>query len=240
MQISGISVVIPAFNEEKYLPETLKAVNLARSQLDVPSEVIIVDNASTDRTAEVAGAYFARVVRHAVRNISAVRNVRIREARYNLIISIDADCGTPVDGLQKICEFMSNDDDYIGGGLGLRLLSDKFLTRFMVGLIQFFAEQIGGIQGAVFFFLRDDALAIGGFDESRLVAEDSHFAIAMRKHARSQDKKFGLLKSVKITTVDRKDTSFATIGSLAVKVVRAFLGHKLTQKELGYWYNPKR
>jgi glycosyltransferase involved in cell wall biosynthesis len=239
MQLSGISVVIPAYNEEKYLPNTLAMVSAARSQVDFPVEVIVVDNASTDRTGQIAEANGARVVRHDVRNISSVRNVGIREARYDMIVSIDADCGTPVDAFQKISQFMSS-DDYIGGGLGLRLLSDKFVTQMMVGLIQFLVGKISGIQGAVFFFLRADALAVGGFDESRLVAEDSIFAIAMQKYARARGKKFGLLKSVKITTIDRKDTSLATLGPLAFKLLRVFFGHKLTQKDLGYWYDPKR
>jgi len=239
MQPSGISVVIPAYNEEKYLPNTLENVFAARAQVDFPVEVIVVNNASTDRTVQIAEAYGARVVSHDIRNISSVRNAGIREAQYSLIMSIDADCGTPVDAFQKISQFMSS-GDYVGGGLGLRLLSDKLVTRITIGLIQFLVERIAGIQGAVFFFWREDALAIGGFDESRLVAEDSTFAIAIRNYALTHGKKFGLLKSVEITTIDRKDTSLATMGPLALKLLRVFSGHKLTQKDLGYWYNPKR
>jgi hypothetical protein len=62
----------------------------------------------------------------------------------------------------------------------------------------------------------------------------------MRKHARSNGKKFGLLKSVKITTVDRKDMSLSIIAPLAVKLFRVFLGKRLTQKDLDFWYDPKR
>lgn len=239
MQLSGVSVLIPAYNEEKYLPHTLNTLRKALAATSLPSEIIVVDNLSTDSTIEVAIAHGARVVTHSVRNISSVRNAGIREAKYDLIISIDADCGTPVDAIKIIQKFMKQ-GQHIGGGLGLRLVTDKFTVRILVNIIQFFVERIGGIRGAVFFFLKDEALAIGGFDETKLVSEDSVFAIAMKKRAKSQGKKFGLLKEVEITTIDRKDTSFATVLPLAVKLLRVFVGQKLTQDELGYWYNPKR
>lgn len=239
MNPNGISVVIPAYNEERFLPATLSAVKIALANSNLPSEIIVVDNNSTDRTAETAEAAGARVVSHEVRNISSVRNAGIREARYELILSIDADCGTPPEAIRSIQDFMAQ-GQYIGGGLGLHLVTDKLTTRITVAAIQFLAERIGGIRGSVFFFLRDDALSIGGFDESILVAEDSVFANSMRKYAKARGKRFGLLKSVEITTVDRKDTSLAAVGPLAVKVLKAFLGHKLTQDDLGYWYNPKR
>jgi glycosyltransferase involved in cell wall biosynthesis len=239
MDISGISVVIPAYNEEKYLPETLESLSFARRQVGVPVEVIVVDNASTDRTAIVAEQFGARVIRFDVRIISAVRNHGIQQSRYDLIVSIDADCLTPPDALQKIKEFMS-DGRHIGGGLGLQIVSKKSVVRIVVPILQFFIERIGGIQGAVFFFLKEDALAIGGFDESRLIAEDSIFSIAMRRHAKLKGKRFGILKQVIIQTVDRKDTSLATLASLAFKLLRVFLGEKLTRKDLAYWYAPRR
>ncbi len=239
MNLNGVSVIIPAYNEEQYLPHTLNTMREALANTELPSEIIVINNLSTDRTADVARAHGARVITHDVRSISSVRNAGIREAKYNLIVSIDADCGTPVDAIIRIQKFMSQ-GQYIGGGLGLRLVTDKMLTRILVVFIQFFVEHVGGIRGAVFFFLKDDALGIGGFDETKLVAEDSTFAIAMKKRAISQGKKFGLLKDVEITTIDRKDTSIAAVGPLAVKLLRVFMGHKLTRDELGYWYNPKR
>jgi len=115
MSISGISIIIPAYNEEKYLSATLTALHLAAKQISLPTEIIVVDNASTDRTSEVAGAYGAKVVRHEIRNISAVRNRGIEEARHNLIVAIDADCIAPVDTFYEILKFM-DDDEYIGAG----------------------------------------------------------------------------------------------------------------------------
>lgn len=107
----------------------------------------MVDNHSTDRTIEVAEASGARVVHHGVRNITSVRNVGIREARYDLILSIDADCLTPPDAFQKNQIFMK-DNQFIGAALGLRLQTDKLRTRILAGLFQFLIERLVGMQGS--------------------------------------------------------------------------------------------
>ena len=175
------------------MPATLAAVNIASKNISLPVEVIVIDNLSTDRTADLAHDYGARVISCEIRNISAVRNCGIQTAKHDLIVSIDADCITPPEAFQKILNFMA-EGEYVGGGLGLQVLSSKITARIAVPIVQFIVERIGGIQGAVFFFLREEALAIGGFDESKLVAEDSAFSNALRKHAQAKGKKFGLLK----------------------------------------------
>lgn len=88
MSEMGISIVIPAYNEEKFLPDTLEAVKRAQTNFiekipsAPPTEIVVVNNASTDKTSVVAQEYGARVVDFEKRNISAVRNEGIRGARY--------------------------------------------------------------------------------------------------------------------------------------------------------------
>ena len=68
-----ISFVIPAWNEESVLGPTLEAVRLATRHLAAPSEVIVADDGSTDRTAEIARQHGAQVVTVHHRQISATR-----------------------------------------------------------------------------------------------------------------------------------------------------------------------
>ena len=76
------SVIIPAYNEEKFLPKTLDALVLARKELSTFSgECIVVDNQSNDNTALVAKEYGCRVVTESVRQISKVRNTGAKNAR---------------------------------------------------------------------------------------------------------------------------------------------------------------
>ena len=73
-----ISVIIPAFNEARYLPGTLESILRAsehlRSKAEVDVEVIVVDNNSTDETATVAGDMGATVIQEPVQGIGRARN----------------------------------------------------------------------------------------------------------------------------------------------------------------------
>src|SRR6266446_8267599 len=86
-----ISFVVPAWNEESILAPTIEALHAAARGADEPYEVIVVDDASTDRTAEVARQCGARVVPVHHRQIAAARNAGAEQARGDLLIFVDAD-----------------------------------------------------------------------------------------------------------------------------------------------------
>ena len=86
-----ITFVIPAWNEESVLGATLEAVSAATRHVAEPTEIIVVDDSSTDRTAEIARRHGARVVTVQHRQISATRNAGARAAQGDSLIFIDAD-----------------------------------------------------------------------------------------------------------------------------------------------------
>jgi glycosyltransferase involved in cell wall biosynthesis len=84
-----ISVVIPAYNRADELACALEGI---QRQSRPPSECVVVDDASTDRTAEVASAFGARVVRHeANQGAAAARNTGVHQARQPWIAFLDSD-----------------------------------------------------------------------------------------------------------------------------------------------------
>jgi len=85
------SVVIPAYNEEEWLPNTLAVLKETMDSLDTPGEVIVVDNNSTDKTAQIAEGHGARVVFEPVNQISRARNVGARVADGRYLVFLDAD-----------------------------------------------------------------------------------------------------------------------------------------------------
>ena len=83
-----VTVVIPCFNQARYLA---LAVRSALHQSHRPLECIVVNDGSTDGTADVAGTLGARVIQQANRGVSAARNAGLAAARGELVVFLDAD-----------------------------------------------------------------------------------------------------------------------------------------------------
>lgn len=97
----NISVVIPCYNEEQYLPACLTALT---KQTVPPLEIIVVDNNSTDASATIARSFGARVVRETAQGMTPARNRGFDEARGDIIARCDADSRTPPEWLARITE----------------------------------------------------------------------------------------------------------------------------------------
>src|SRR3954469_23894543 len=94
-----ISVIIPARNEEEFLPATLRAL---KQQLYRNFEVIVVANGCHDRTAEVAREMGARVFEFEHRGLGAARNFGGQEAQGQILVFLDADTLLPREALSVI------------------------------------------------------------------------------------------------------------------------------------------
>jgi len=94
-----VSIVIPAYNEEKCLGQCLKSIV---EQIDQPDEVIVVDNNSTDKTAEIAKQFGAKVVKEEKQGMIFARNRGFNEAKYEIMARCDADTILPKDWIKKI------------------------------------------------------------------------------------------------------------------------------------------
>ena len=166
MAYTGISIVIPAYNEGKYITATLEAAQTSCVEFTkaygLHAEILVVNNASTDDTETVVRQLNARVVNHSLRNISSVRNAGIREARHDLIVTIDADSFLPRDALIKIWERML-DSGCVGGCLGVRRAHAKFWHEdWRICCAAFGGASFGNIRGHVFLF------ANGGSSDRRV------------------------------------------------------------------------
>jgi len=110
-QTIQISVVIPAYNEEKYLPKCLKS--LKKQIFDEKYEIIVVDNNSTDNTTEIALKYGVKVVKENRRGVCFARQRGALEAKGNIIVSTDADSVFHPDWLKNIHEEIIAQPDII-------------------------------------------------------------------------------------------------------------------------------
>lgn len=186
-----LSIIIPAYNEEKYLPDCLRSVlaEIARVQDGASIEVVVVDNASTDRTADVALSFpGVRVVREPEKGLTRARQKGLSEARGDILAYVDADTRMPAGWIARVMRlfdansrvvcvsgpYIYYDASRFQGAL-VRLywmflaIPAYWLTRYLV---------VGGN-----FAARKDALIeIGGFDTAiAFYGEDTN--IARRLHA---------------------------------------------------------
>ena len=86
-----ISFVVPAHNEERHVGPTVRAIASSAADSGEPFEVIVVDDASTDRTASIAEQHGAHVIRVEHRQIATTRNAGARAARGDILFFVDAD-----------------------------------------------------------------------------------------------------------------------------------------------------
>ena len=94
-----ISLVIPAYNEEKFIKKCLESV---KNQTVEPSEVILINNDSIDKTADIAKNFKVKIINEKQQGISYARNRGFNEAKYELIARCDADCILPKNWIEQI------------------------------------------------------------------------------------------------------------------------------------------
>ena len=86
-----VSFIIPAYNEERLLGGTVDAIHQAARALGDPFEVIVADDASSDRTAAIAREHGAHLIAVEFRQIAATRNAGARAANGEMLVFVDAD-----------------------------------------------------------------------------------------------------------------------------------------------------
>lgn len=116
----GVSIVIPVFNEQDGIGPTLDAVTETLNNVDLPSEIIVVDDGSTDETPErVAAHQGAKLIRHAEnRGVGAARNTGIIGAAYQAIVMIDGDATYPASEIPVLLDGLAHYDMVVGARTG--------------------------------------------------------------------------------------------------------------------------
>jgi glycosyltransferase involved in cell wall biosynthesis len=178
-----ISFIVPAYNEERLLAGTLRAVHTAAAEVAEGYEIVVADDASTDATAVTARTGGARVVSVAHRQISATRNAGARAARGDRYFFVDAD--TVVSGSVVRAALRALDDGAVGGGAAVAF--DGQIPRWAELMLPVFvwAFRVAGLAAGCFLFCTRSAFdAVGGFDEALYAAEEIAMSRALKRHGR--------------------------------------------------------
>ena len=178
-----ISFVIPAYNEEHCLGAALEAIGAAARAVGRPFEIIVVDDASTDRTGDVARERGARVVRVELRHIAAVRNAGARAAQGDLLFFVDADTIMPEAALRAALQAL--DEGAVGGGARVKLEPGQNWTlRAATAAFAAFWFGMRWAAGCFIFVRRQPFEAMGGFDERYYIGEELYLSRALKRLGR--------------------------------------------------------
>ena len=202
-----ISVVVPAFNEEAYLGETLASLNRAKAFLlrerGLQPEIIVVDNDSDDRTADVARTLGATVARETQHNVAKVRNTGAKLSNGETIVFVDADTVVPDNLLSRIVDAMS-DDTCFGGAVDTDYRPMKLTVKAYLQFWRVVGKLMGMAQGATQFCRRDIFFALNGYDETLFMGEDVDFHWRLKRIAKRQSGGVVFIEDIRVVPSTRR------------------------------------
>ena len=230
-----ISFIIPAHNEEHELSATLAAVHAAASNAEQPYEIIVVDDASTDGTPEIASRAGAKVIRINRRQIAAARNAGARAAQGEYLFFVDAD--TRINQAHITGAIAALESGCAGGSA--RMVMDGLIPIWGRILLLGFSSVYFGLNlgaGAFLFTIRRNFDIVGGFDEQYFAGEEVYFTLALKKLGR-----FKVLRNPVITS-GRKLRMYPAKQFLPnfFGVIIAGPRGVRSRAELRLWYDGKR
>lgn len=239
-----ISLVVPAYNEERYLPGLLDSVEAAvRTYGARPGavEVVVADNGSTDGTASLAEARGCRVARSRLRSIGATRNAGARAARGDVVAFVDADSRIHPRTFAEIDRLLGS-ARVVGGATGVTM------DRWSIGIVATYTVLVPlvwltGFDTGVVFCRKADFEAVGGYDERLRYAEDVAFLMALWKLGRRSHRHLVRARRAKAVASTRKFDEFGDwhyYGFFARAVGRLFGLGDLDAVAERYWYHPTR
>jgi glycosyltransferase involved in cell wall biosynthesis len=229
-----VTFIVPAHNEEGVIAGALEALFAAAATLGDTFEVIVVDDASTDRTSEIARDMGAKVVAVNVRQIGAARNAGARAAAGDFFIFVDADTWVNAPVVAAAVDAMRS--GAVGGGAGVRLDAPVpwWVPPFMVFLVWSFAR-VKWAAGCFLFARRDAFETAGGFDERYFASEEIFLSRALKRRGR-----FVILKE-QVLTSGRK-LRLRSSGQILRQMLPLAFGTAVLQKRenLDLWYRGGR
>lgn len=180
-----ISVIIPAFNEEKFLPRCLASLNQSEFK---DFEIIVVDNNSEDKTAEIGKAFGARVFREKRQGVAFARQKGAEKARGEILAFSDADTILPKNWLTRIAQEFEADEELIAFGGSCELysgpltarLASRLLLKLFFKVDQFFS---GGpnLMGSNMAIRKEAFWGVGGFATQLKLNEDVEISYKLKK-----------------------------------------------------------
>ena len=239
-----VSVIVPAFNEERLLGETLRQVNAALTAFarrNWDAELIVCDNNSTDRTAEVARAAGATVVFEPVNQIGRARNRGAEAATGDWLIFIDADSHPSAELFADVAAQIES-GRCLAGGCTIRIEEGYPAGNLITHLWNAASRALHWVAGSFIFCDAAAFRKLGGFNVNLFASEEIELSKRLKKLARAERKRIVIVHRHPLVTSARKlrlYTAREHFTFLAKTILRG--GKTLTSREACHtWYDGRR
>lgn len=239
-----ISLIIPAFNEAQLIEQCLHSVAdalAANSSDEFTYEVIVVDNNSTDATAQLAKQAGARVVFEPVNHIARARTAGANAARGDWLIFMDADCRMNPGLITDILELIKQ-GRHVGAGSTLYMPDQPWWAEILLRIWTILSARLGWAAGALMVCNAAAFREVGGFDLTLYAAEEIELSQKLKKYGRKHKLGFTILSRHPLETSARKTRLYSgwEITRQFVYLVLSPLGSLRNKKKLPMWYDGKR
>jgi glycosyltransferase involved in cell wall biosynthesis len=239
-----ISVVVPAFNEEKLIAGTLRSIRAAsRSFIEAgwETELVVCDNNSTDRTAELARAEGATVVFEPINQIGRARNAGAAAATGDWLIFIDAD-SQPSAGLFASVAREIRRGGVIAGGSTVRIEGGCRVASLVTRGWNLLSRLKRWAAGSFIFCESAAFREIGGFSRELFASEELDLSERLKRLGRSTGRRFVILHEHPLVTSARKLHLYTPWEHLRFLAKTVLVGGRTlkSREECLTWYDGRR
>lgn len=250
-----LSVIIPAFNEEELIGETIRKMRRALKETRSAGfswEIIVCDNNSTDDTAAIASRMGARIAFEPINQISRARNTGADIARGNWLLFVDADTYPRRELMEEVIGIMES-EQYVGCGTTVEVVDGTLFNKLRMERLNPLFRLFNWCGGAFLLCQHEAFQSIGGFSTSLYAYEEIDFVIRLKRWGRKRGLKFIVLHRHPVITSGRRgEYGVLSLGILFFSNVAAILlfalhyifpksiVSKLGSRLLGYWYASRR
>ncbi len=237
-----LSIIVPAFNEEKLLPATLAAIRAASTVVTEAGwgwELIVCDNNSTDRTAEVARAAGVTVVFEPINQIARARNTGAAAATGDWLVFVDADSTPHRELFAQVLRLMRA-DDVLAGGCVVRTDVQHALFDGLTAMWNRLSQWMCWMAGS-FVFCRTGAFhEIGGFDEQLYASEEIDLSRKLKRLARKRRQRVVIIAEETLLTSGRKVHLYSKWELLSLLAQSLVFPWFTVRRRQAFWYDGRR
>jgi len=239
-----ISIVIPAFNEEQFLGETLahiKAATAAVTHIGWESELIVCDNNSSDRTAETARSAGATVVFEPVNHISRARNSGAAAATGDWLVFVDADSHPSAELFAEMVKEIQS-GNCLAGGATICWDQKHIIFELMMPILNLGFRWRRLIHGPFIFVESAVFRKLGGFSLETFSGEDWELGQRLQTLARETGKRFVILHRHPVVTSLRRLQDYSALTPFAVLYRIIFIPRriKVSRETARRWYEGRK